>query len=354
MERKQANPAMITLARESRGYNQKEMAKRANMAQSTISKLERGTIELHKEIVRVFSRVLRYPMSFFYQQGEIYPANMNYRKKATIKASRMSQIEAEMNIFRLNVQHLLDAVELPEMNVPHLDVEFDETPESAAKALRTFWRLPKGPVKNICRLLEKKGILVIETDFEKVDGRSIYTKNKQPIIFIDKSIPTDRKRFTLAHELGHLVMHMGFIIPEERDVEDEAHRFASEFLVPSNEFLPQVRGKKYNIPLLSDLKRYWLVSMASLVYKGKRLGVINKNQSKYLWIQFGKLKLRKREWVNLDPPPEKPTMLQQIVEAHLNELDYTEEEMASFLCLNIDDFKDRYLNFNNIRKLKII
>lgn len=48
-----------------------------------------------------------------------------------------------------------------------------------------------------------------------------------------KNIPADRLRATLAHELGHLVLHMNDnSISKERNIEDEAWLFAGEFLLP--------------------------------------------------------------------------------------------------------------------------
>src|SRR5690606_5820245 len=93
------------------------------------------------------------------------------------------------------------------------------------------------PVKNIFSLLEKNGIIIYELDtIEKFDGVSFVTKEGYPVIIVNKNYSNDRKRFTIAHELGHLLMHddKNFPISEFRTdkiKENEANVFASEFLM---------------------------------------------------------------------------------------------------------------------------
>ncbi len=74
------------------------------------------------------------------------------------------------------------------------------------------------------------------------------------VIIINKNFSNDHKRFTLAHELGHLIMHTSneFLISEYRDKEDEANRFASEFLMPSDAISNSLRGLK--LQYLVELK----------------------------------------------------------------------------------------------------
>ena len=88
--------------------------------------------------------------------------------------------------------------------------------------VRMQWGMPVGPVRNLVDFDENAGCLVIEEPFgsSRVDGMSQWV-NEQPVIFINVEVPTDRKRLTLAHELGHLVLHS--VEPTE-DMEDRAKR----------------------------------------------------------------------------------------------------------------------------------
>jgi Zn-dependent peptidase ImmA (M78 family) len=82
-----------------------------------------------------------------------------------------------------------------------------------------------------------------------------------------------RQRFDVAHELGHLIMH-GDAEPGGRIVEEQAHRFASELLLPAAEIrdlLPATMGGNVWVTL-GKLKEQWGVSMQALLYRARRLG----------------------------------------------------------------------------------
>lgn len=123
-----------------------------------------------------------------------------------------------------------------------------------------------------------------------------------PLVVLNSTQPADRMRFTLGHELGHIVMHK-FPTP---DMENEADQFTSNFLLPTEDVKPYFAGRKVDLPLLAALKPEWRVSMASLVFAAKRAGAINEGQAQYLWKQFSIHKIRLREPPELDFAPEVP------------------------------------------------
>ena len=116
--------------------------------------------------------------------------------------------------------------------------------------VRMQWRMPIGPVRGLVRWLEAAGCLVIEEDFgtTHVDGLSQWIDD-HPIVLLNSAAPTDRKRLTVAHELGHLTLHSRDI---SDDVEGDANAFAAEFLMPSETIRPQLR--KLTTGRLHDLK----------------------------------------------------------------------------------------------------
>src|SRR5690606_10379613 len=114
-----------------------------------------------------------------------------------------------------------------------------------------------------------------------MDATSIWFANSPPMIFYNSALATDRLRFTLAHELGHLVMHD---VPSETQ-EEEADLFASEFLMPENDIRPQFR-RKLSLKVFASMKPYWKVSMAALVYKSHQLGELSDSQYRYYNIEL--------------------------------------------------------------------
>ncbi|HEX5171953.1 MAG TPA: XRE family transcriptional regulator [Cyclobacteriaceae bacterium] len=338
------NPEMLVLARESRGLTQKELAQKLNIAQGTLSKIENGLLLETDEYLEAFSQVLSYPQSFFHQREELYkPGEYFFRKKISASKKDVDKAEALTNIVRLSINRLLNSVELKEPEIPIWNVEEFGPPVMAAKYLREYWKLPKGPIENLTTLLEDHGILIIDLDFgsPKLDGLSLFSSGGNPIIFVNRNMPSDRQRLTVAHELAHLVLHCRQIIQESRDVETEAFEFASEFLMPSREI--SSRLSKLTLQKLADLKRYWKVSMAAIIMYARSLRTITDNQYKYLWIQMGTNGYRVKEPVELDFPQEIPLLTREIINAHLDDLGYSIEELSSVVHMAGTEFSDRFL-----------
>lgn len=97
-----------------------------------------------------------------------------------------------------------------------------------------------------------------------LSGLSYKVAGLPPLIFINKNQPVDRYRFTLAHELGHLVMHRA----PTPTMEDEANAFAAELLMPASDIYNDLRN--ISIEKAAALKPFWRTSMAALFYRAKR------------------------------------------------------------------------------------
>jgi Zn-dependent peptidase ImmA (M78 family) len=344
------NPQMLILARESRGFSQSELSKRLNISQGKLSKAEKGEQTINDAILDQLSNELDYPILFFYQLTPTSPvSHYYYRKKVTISQKVMVRMESSIKIFRNNIDSLMDAIELPEYQIPTFDPS-DEPPEEIARKARYILKIQNGPIENLCNVLEKHGILIVKTDLfnEKTDGLSTISDKGTHIIFLNKRMPNDRQRFSLAHELGHMIMH--FDIPAiSENVEEEADRFASEFLMPERDIKNSLRGLNFN--KLGDLKRYWKVSMKALVYRAKSLGMLNQQSYRNFQINFSKKGMSKSEPIQL--PEEKPFVLNKIIKLHLEELGYSKEELARVVKLSQNEFEERFLE-NEIPKLKIL
>jgi Zn-dependent peptidase ImmA (M78 family)/transcriptional regulator with XRE-family HTH domain len=347
------NPKMLTLARDSRGLTQLELAKDIDMQQSILSKIEQGFRGVSEEEVKLFGSKLSYPESFFFQSHNLYPSNTDYRKKTAIPVKMINRVEAMMNIYRSNIHLLLKSVELPEKSFPVIDRDGID-PVHVARQLRTFWGVPKGPIENLTKLLESKGIIIILFDFgtDKIDGRSMITQDGHPIIFLNKAFSGDRLRLTLAHECAHIILHLSnsyIFNKSEKEKEEEAWLFAAEFMMPQNEFIPQI-PTKVTLSTLADLKRYWKVSMQAALTWISKNEALSDNQVKYLWYQISAKGYRKSEPIEI--PKEQPTLITEIIQAHMTELDYSESQLAEMLCLLPSDLEQYYLT--DKPKLKII
>ena len=336
------NHKMIVLARESRGLTQTELAKLMGIPQGNLSRMERGDIILKDENLENLCTILKYPESFFYQDNQICAADTYYRKAVTVDQKTKLKAEAIMNIYKFNIEEMLKDLEVSTNNIPVLREQY-ESAEKMAMYLRSYWNIPKGAIENLSKVAEDNGIIIIQMDFEtdKIDGRTILTNTGHPIIFINSNAPGDRQRLTLAHEIGHLILHLGNMPLFGRDEETEAWNFGLEFLMPMVEVKYDFNNN-INLEKLADLKRVWKISMQSILYRIQNSGLATYNQCRYLWSQISA-----RGWKKVEPieiPKETPTLMNRMVNMFISELGYTKDEVANILKVEKEEFESRYLN----------
>jgi len=342
------NHHMMTLARDSRGFTQAELAARISVMQGTLSKYETGFQEPPGEFVTEISDALGYPVPFFYEAGRPYGLPpFHYRRRKKLSAKALARIVAEMNIRRLHLIKML--VSYPWKTnafIPEIDAyEYQGkgkaalSVEDVARAVREMWMLPQGPVETMVELLETNGGIVIPCDFgtDLLDAMSQRIEGLPILFFVNVASPTDRVRHTLAHELGHMVLHT-VAVKSDEEMEDEADAFAGAFLLPADEIRPQLR--RFDLRQLANLKLYWKVSMGALAVRADRLRMITPYQSKMFWIEMSKLGYRKRE--PNEPPKEHPSLLRQMVSYHMKKLGYSVSEMAKLLHLKVAEFQEMY------------
>lgn len=326
----EVNPEMVAVARQSRGLTQSELAGRLGVTQGRLSKIESGALAPPSELVDSLSQVLDYPVEFFFQSDRVYGPSISeffHRKRASVPVKVLDKLHAQLNIRRMHIARLMRSTDV-DVSVPKFDPdEFQGDVEEIARAVRAMWQLPRGPVKNLVQTIEDAGGVVIRMPFEtaKVDAVSWWTPGAPPIFAVNEGLPADRERMTLAHELGHLVMHN--IV--RADMEDEANRFAAAFLMPPEDVRSELRH--VSLQTLAGLKGHWRVSMQALLVQAERLGTISPKQAKWIWIQLSRAGYRTREPAELDFDKEEASLLSELVGVHINDLEFDISQLAKLL-----------------------
>jgi Zn-dependent peptidase ImmA (M78 family) len=345
------NPDMLKLARDAREVTQAELAMQTGLSQALISKMEHGLIsEPGSEAIAVIANELRFPEHFFFQQERAvgFP-HFHYRKRAKLGAKALARIGALLNIKKQHVSKLLRSYEQqPLKPIPQIDLdEFGLTPDRVAERVRAFWMIPRGPVQNIVEIIEQAGGIVVNVSFgtNLMDGISFRSEGLPPIFVMNKDVPGDRYRFSLAHELGHMIMHG---LPEDDEkMEDEAHRFAAAFLMPADDIRPYLSSPKLNS--LGRVKAFWRVSIKALIRRSNDLNLITPYQYKSLNIEYS------RAFKGGEPVPvqiEKPTRLQSIVIYHKESLGYSLQDLGTMLAAHPDEIENEY--YGEKRGLRLI
>jgi Zn-dependent peptidase ImmA (M78 family)/transcriptional regulator with XRE-family HTH domain len=340
-----ANGDMLRLARQRRGFHQTEAAKRLGIDQSLLSRFENGLVEVRQEFIQRASQVYGLPVSFFHQHDPVYGAPVSvhpmWRRKAEVTVREMDSVVAELNMRIIHLRRLLEGAQVANTNdMPRLDLEEYGSPERVAGLLRAHWKVPSGPLRNLTLLVEKAGALVAHSQLGRasISGVTFAVPGMPPLIVLNSDQPCDRLRFSLAHELAHLVMHR---FPTS-NMEKEANEFATALLMPAADIRQYFRGKKIDLSTLAALKPEWQVSMAAILMRAHSLNFVSDNQHTYLWKQISARGYRLREPPALDFPAEKPELLKQILDLHASALGYEPADLAKLLCVYESELRDLY------------
>jgi Zn-dependent peptidase ImmA (M78 family)/transcriptional regulator with XRE-family HTH domain len=303
---------VLETARRAQGMTQAELAAQAGITQAALSRYENDLREPDDEALQAVAGALGVTVGFLHHSGRAMAGmavDAHMRRRATAPPGVWRRLEALLNVYRWHASHLFEEVSVrADRHVPTFD-PFDVSPDAAARMVRAQWRLPVGPVRSLVQWLEAAGCLLFAEDFGtgRVDGLSQWIDD-YPLILFNDLPATDRVRLTLAHELGHLVLHSAAVGTD--DVEAEANAFAAEFLMPADVIRPQLRNLK--LGRLLDLKREWGVSMQALIERANQLDLVSPSQRTNLYKMLSARGWRTREPGSEDLAPERPQLAQDI------------------------------------------
>ena len=336
------DPNRITFARELRGLTKKGLAASIKKTPSAVSQIERGLISPDLETFVSISFALKVPPSFFIERETpskpIDLASCHFRSlRSTSQAmKRQSTRKGELCI---NFMEVLESkgVIFPEEQISnfHVSAEYDDEIEEAAIALRKHWNLGLGPIPNIVKLLESKGILILPLPFEidKVDAYSTW-RGKRPCLLVSYKKAASRIRFDVSHELGHLAMHED-IVAGDAKAERQANRFAGSFLAPRDSFLEEC-PRRWSLAAFKRLKERWKMSIQALLYRAKELGRISTSTHRRAMIQLSSAGMRKDEGQEWEK--EKPVIITQALELLHDQI--TIDDLASEISIYPTQLKD--------------
>lgn len=298
---------VLLVLRRAADLTQEELAERLSITQAALSRYENDLRAPDDDMLDRIAAELGVTAAFlrheFRMRGAI-AADAHMRRQKTARPSDWKRVEARLNMARMQSAYLVERVPLTASNfVIQVDVD-DHTPSQAAEMLRATWRMPIGPVKNLTRWIESAGVIVLEEDFgsSRIDGMSQWA-SEHAVILLNAALPVDRRRLTLAHELGHLVLHAERV---DEDAEAQANEFAAAFLMPEHVIGPELRA--LTVGKLSSLKSEWGVSMQAILERAHHLGKIGAEERRRFYKQISARGWRTREPGSDRLAPEQPEL----------------------------------------------
>ena len=279
-----------------------------NMTATAISKYEKG------EILPDSKKLIDFANAYNVKSIELLKVYnvpkmkfTSFRKKKRLTGQNLELLE---ELIQDEVAKYLEIIEMNNIDTDNIKLKKYscnnlENAEKAANDFRNYIKISnKQPISDLINILENLGIIIIQIKnpdnrFDDFDGLSEIVNSIPVIVLLDGIKDGARQRFTIAHELGHLVLNIN---NDELDEEKLCNRFASALLMPKEAIINEFGYSRGNINFfeLTAFKNEFKVSYAAIVYRLKDLNII----SEYLYKKLS-IFLSQRIGKN-DPKPIQP------------------------------------------------
>lgn len=347
------NHKQLRSARIARGMSMKDLAEKIGVSRQMISYYESNKKSPSTATLLEIMAVLRFPREFFSSQIDEPVAGATFFRKQSANTKKTREMQQErLKYFNEIYEKLARFVNFPTVNLPELiekDVH-DITEEDIiqkAMELREVWSVDKvSPIKNLVQLAEKNGIVIAESTVSDrtLDALSRWIADRPFIMLADNQESSVRRRFNVAHEIGHIILHNSVesIYDYSNDelkniIERQANLFASHFLLPNNSFVDSLLST--SLEYFIELKKYWRVSIQAMLHKTHHLELINDDRYLYLVKQVGFKKWKTKEPLDDELAVEKPTLLEKVYEMVVQNGIASKQELNKQFNLPLDEIK---------------
>jgi Zn-dependent peptidase ImmA (M78 family)/transcriptional regulator with XRE-family HTH domain len=321
-------PERILAVRDLLGETLQSIAASSGLSQSYLSEIAAGTRPFGLEHAERIASATGFPLSFFYAESPKMDATtLQFRK---LKSSGAKTTRKAVQYFREAsrvIQHISPNSGLKTSRLPYVEgspdaVISDMEIEDAALSVRSVMKLnPTDPVPNVTRAIERLGIVVIPVILNADDdpqstndghfGISHGDEQGVPVIGFFPGSSPDRDRFTLAHELGHILLHSR---RSSKDAELEANRFAGALLMPEAAARTEIHAH-ITLSQLAHIKARYGISIQALIMRAAALNIIDPKRQRSLYVQLSARGWRHNEPVEVEP--EHPILMRRLLALNL-------------------------------------
>ncbi|NJL58252.1 MAG: helix-turn-helix domain-containing protein [Desulfobacteraceae bacterium] len=332
-------------ARKMAGLSLEALANKAGsiVSKQAISKYEKGQINPGSDVLLALVKALGVKADYFFRTSKVSIAGIEFRKRSKLTKSEEDRIKYQTIDFLqkyIEIEDILN-IRYPFMNpVINNRISNYQDIENAAGEIRKKWNLGEGPVPHLIEMLEDKGFKIFEVEASPLfDGFSCFIEDMNiPVIAIFENSDLVRKRFTVAHELGHLLLNFSDV--REITPEKLCHAFAGALLLPKEIMLKYIGKQRDKITEweLKKLKGVFGVSMQAIMARACHLKIISENT----YLQFN-IHVNKHGWKKKEPGEyvgkEKANRFKQLVLYAAAEQIISSSKAAELLNISSPEFQ---------------
>lgn len=293
----------LKIARKKAGLSLRDLAERVQppVSAQALSKYEADRMMPSSSVLVGLAKALGTSVEFLMSGSVAALDGVEFRRHSASSAKDRAAVEAIVTEKLEGIFSIEDVLGLsnPVSSIADMAgpaVQSFEEAEQAAERVRHAWDLGSDPLPSLSALLEEKGIHVIEVELpERVSGMACSVQRSghegsAAVIVVSRQINTERKRFTLAHELGHRIISA--VAAADIRLEKAIDRFAGALLVPAAHLRAEVGEQRHGIAYqeIKRLKHAYGVSASMILVRMKQLGILPDHVVDYAFRTFA------REW----------------------------------------------------------
>lgn len=270
-------------ARKIRCMSQRELSNKleGQVSPTAIEKYEKGLMMPSSSALILLSKALNMKLDYFFRPFTVAidTSKFEFRKSASMGAKKVESIKymvgAEIEKY-LEIEGILGNSTSFSLDYSNILVEGEYEAKLLARRLREDLNIGLDAIVSAVELLESCGVKIIEIDHDEKFSGTCNTAETIPVIVINRNMTSERKRITIFHELGHLLMHCADGVDEEK----MCNIFANEVLIPSDKFKSLLGDSRHDISLveLQAIQREYGISVDALMAKAAQLNIITNNR----------------------------------------------------------------------------
>ncbi|MCY4422847.1 MAG: XRE family transcriptional regulator [Acidimicrobiaceae bacterium] len=314
----------IAEARELAGLTQEQVSAATGLGRTVIAKIEAGSRRLAATELVLLAEVLDRPVDWFFTASP--PAVVSRRSDPDV-GGRSAVLDSRVERIARDVDFLIGEGEIPQIMRIALDPPLTvEASEEAAVELRGKLGVHQGPLLDLQAHAERAGLFSFSLDLGKAGGDAAYVAvGDLGVAVINGALDPGRRRFNLAHELGHHVFQDAYApevgLSPQDDNEELINAFAIHLLLPRGEvqgIISEFEGNPRLAAVAAAVRHRlsWTAVCAQLrnlgaIDAGTREELANRPPSRVDFIDLGE------HWVaELDPPRVPPLYGRKVLAAY--------------------------------------
>lgn len=273
------------------GFSMDKLALSIGVSKEAINKYEKAKAQPDSTKLIKICNALNVNIDYFFRKETFEMEGIEFRKKSKLGARKIEQLKERI---KDKLERYLELEELMAITnkfnnpIEELNINSMDDVEIAALKVRDIWKLGMNPIGNIVELFEDFGIKVIEADEAlEFDGLSAIINGNIPLVVVNKNFTIERKRFTLMHELGHLLLKLPDNTPNKQE-EAFCNRFAGAILMPKEKVLDEIglSRKHFYMNEIAEIQKEWGLSIQAILYRAKDVGIVTSYNMQSFYKQY--------------------------------------------------------------------